>query len=174
MEKTESTNDLAIKIKSDALRLLSFRPRSIEELKARLRDKKYTSPLIDETVLALTKQGLLDDTKFAKLYAETKVHSRPTGKKSLMQDLKRKGLSDALIQKTVSEIKDYDEVKMAKDLITRRFSKMTGVSPQKRKARIFGFLKRRGFTGNVIAPVMNDFFKNFNATDLEASHDDNE
>ena len=153
------------KIKSDALRLLSFRPRSEKELRQRLKLKKHPAPLIEEVLDLLKRQGMLDDAKFAKLYAESRVYSRPAGKKNLELDLQRKGLPKDLIEKTIAGIQDYDEKKIARDLVFRRFQKMTGLSKEKKKARIFGFLKRRGFQTDVIFSVMSELFK-----DDEVSH----
>ena len=93
------------RIKSDALRLLSFKPRSIAELKDRLRIKKYPPDLIDETIAVLTRQGLLDDQKFAKLYANSVTSSRPVGKKRLEMDLAKKGLDPQAVKETIAQVK---------------------------------------------------------------------
>ena len=71
------------KTKSDALRLLAARPRSVEELRGRLRLKKHPDARIEPVIELLKKQGLLDDEKFAKLLAVSKTLSRPVGKKQL-------------------------------------------------------------------------------------------
>lgn len=155
----ETDDAQAMKVKSDALRLLSFRPRSVEELKDRLRLKKHPEALIEEVIGSFRKQGLLDDTKFAKLYAESRVYSRPTGKRQLEADLKKKGLSSELVSRTIAAIPDYDEKKMAKDLVWKRFNKMAGIPDEKKKARLFGFLKRRGFETNTIFSVIEELFK---------------
>ena len=147
-----------LKIKSDALRLLSFRPRSEEELRQRLKLKKHPAPLIDEVIGTFKRQGVLDDTKFAKLFAESRVYSRPAGKKNLELDLKKKGIPQALVQETLAGLKDYDEKKIAKDLVFKRYQKMTGIPRERKKARLFGFLKRRGFGNDVIFSVLSDLF----------------
>lgn len=158
-KKVETEISESAKAKSDALRLLSFMPRSSDELRKRLKQKKYAPAVIEEAVEALTRQGLLDDVKFAKLFAESRVYSRPTGKRQLAFDLKRKGLSAPLVEKTLAELPDYDEAKMARDLVYTRFQKMTGVSDEKKKQRIFGFLKRRGFQSGVVMDVIRELFK---------------
>ncbi len=156
-----------LKAKSDALRLLSFSARSSSELRKRLEMKKCPEDLIDQVIESFTRQGLLDDKKFAKLYAESRVYSRPTGRKSLEMDLKKKGLTPELVSETLSELKDYDEKAMAKELIRQRLRGMSGVSVEKRKARIFGLLKRRGFGSDVIFPAMNEAFKEYLSEELE-------
>ena len=148
-----------LKAKSDALRLLSFSARSSSELRKRLQMKKVEAGIIDEVIESFTKQGLLDDQKFAKLYAESRVHTRPTGRKNLEADLKRKGLSAETVSETLAGLKDFDEKTVAKDLIELRFHKMTGISVEKKKARLFSFLKRRGFGNDAIFAAMNELFQ---------------
>ena len=147
-----------LKAKSDALRLLSFKPRSILELRNRLKLKKYDSELIDRVVDGLKRQGLLDDEKYAKLFANSRTHTRPSGKRQLEFDLKRKGLSGETITKALKSLDDYDEKKAAKDLISVRFQKMTGLPDEKKKARLFGFLKRRGFATGAILTALSELF----------------
>lgn len=149
---------LVLKVKSDALKLLSFRPRSEEELRQRLKLKRHPAPLIDEVIGTLKRQGVLDDTKFAKLFAESRVYSRPVGKKNLELDLKKKGIPQALVRETLAGLKDYDEKKIAKDLVCKRYQKMTGISRERKKARLFGFLKRRGFGNDAIFSALSDLF----------------
>ena len=158
-KKTEGDIPESAKAKSDALRLLSFMPRSSDELRKRLRQKKYPAPVVEEAVEALTRQGLLDDAKYAKFFAQSHVYARPTGKRQLAFDMKKKGLSAALVEKTLADLPDYDEAKMARDLVYARFHKMTGVSDEKKKQRLFGFLKRRGFPSGVVLDVIRDLFK---------------
>ena len=74
-------------------------------------------------------------------------------------DLRRKGLSGEIISKTMDSLQDYDEKQAAKDLVFSRFHKMTGISAEKKKTRLFGFLKRRGFNSNTILAVLSELFK---------------
>lgn len=149
-----------LKAKSDALRLLSIRPRSIDELKSHLKLKKYPETAIDEVIRLFQHQGLLNDEKFAKFYAAARVHTRPAGRRQLEFDLKRKGIPNKIVSETISNLEDYDEKKIAKDLVWRRFEKMSGLPKEKKKARLYGFLKRRGFSDDAVFQVINDLFKN--------------
>ncbi len=149
---------LLLKVKSDALRLLSFRPRSVKELRDRLKLKRYPAAAIDNALDILSKQGLLNDEKFAKLFAESRVYSRPTGKRQLEIDLKKKGLPKELVDETLANLKDYDEKKAARDLVFNRFQRMAGIPNEKKKARLFGFLKRRGFANDAIFAALDELF----------------
>ena len=155
----QDTESRFLKAKSDALRLLSFKPRSVEELRGRLRLKKYGSEVIENVIESLKRQGILNDEKFAKLFANSRVYTRPAGRRQLEFDLKRKGLSKELVATTLGDLKDVDEKKMARDLVFTRFQKMSDVPEKKRKARLFGFLRRRGFQNDTIFAVMRELFR---------------
>jgi len=159
-EPVSGHEESLLKAKSDALRLISFKPRSIMELEKRLKFKKYDSSLIRDVIESLKRQGLLDDEKFAKLFANSRVYSRPSGKRQIEFDLKRKGLSKETIKKTIDTLEEYDEKKAARDLVWGRFQKMTGISDEKKRSRLFGFLKRRGFSNDAIFSVLTELFKN--------------
>ena len=163
-----------LKAKSDALRLLSFSARSAKELHGRLKQKKYSDEMVDRVIEGFRKQGLVDDEKFAKLFAESRIYSRPTGKKQLAMDLKKKGLSPELVTQTVANLKDYDEKKMVRELALKRLKSMAGISREKKKTRLFGFLKRRGFGNESIFFVLNEVLKGNSTEGLEFRENSNE
>ena len=148
-----------LKAKSDALRLISFQPRSIEELKMRLKQKKHAPELVEEVLATLKKQGLIDDEKFAQLFANSKV-SKPVGRRRLEGDMKKKGLKAEVISKTLAGLEDYDEKKMARELAQSRYQRIKDLPAQKIKARLFGLLSRRGFRSDTIYAVVAELFKN--------------
>ena len=127
-----------------------MRPRSVEELRHRLKLKKHPAASIEPVIELLKKQGLLNDEKFAKLFAGSLVHSKPVGRRQIERDLKKKGVSSAVIQDTLSNFKDYDEREAARKLVENRFRRMSGLTAEKKKTRLFGFLKRRGFSNEAI------------------------
>ncbi len=150
------------KVKSDALRLLSVRPRSVEELRGRLKLKKHSADAIETVLDLFKKQGLLDDEKFSRLWAGSKTMARPVGKKQLEMDLKKKGVSSSIIEETLSNLTDYDEKEAVRKLVTARFRRMEGLPAEKKKARLFGFLKRRGFSSDAIFTVLDELVKEQN------------
>lgn len=155
----ETPEALLIRAKTDALRLISFKPRSVEELRSRLREKHHGDALIAEVIEAFKRQGLLDDEKYARLYANSRIHERPAGKRQLELELKKKGLAAPVVAKTMESLSDYDEKKAARDLVEGRFRRMAGLPDEKKRNRLFGFLKRRGFSNDVIFGVLNGLFK---------------
>ena len=155
----EGRDERLLKAKSDALRLLSFSARSVEELRKRLVMKKYSTDIIDDVVDSFKRQGLLNDEKFAELFAHSRVYSRPSGKKKLAFELQKKGISKEVAAGALARLGDYDEKKAAKELVFTRFQKMTGISNEKKKTRIYGFLSRRGFSNDAIFSALKELFR---------------
>src|SRR5262245_6391406 len=72
--------DRAIQV---ALRALELRPRSISELRDRLRTKGFDSEMTEAAITRLNELGLVDDTSFARFWVESRQHSRPRGPSAL-------------------------------------------------------------------------------------------
>ena len=155
-----SPEEVLVNAKKDAFRLLSFRARSTSELRDRLLRKKYSSGRVEETLSFCSKSGFLDDEKFAKLYAVSRMQSRPTGKRMMQFELRGKGISEAVAQRALGSIEDFDEKEIALEAASRRHRLMKGVSEQTSKARIYGFLKRRGFSQESVSYVLTKLYRN--------------
>ena len=151
--------EVFLKAKNDALKLLSFRPRSVEELKAKLRQKKYSDEITQRVTDHFAKAGLVDDKKFARLLVNSLVYSKPAGRRQLEFDLKKKGLSGEVVREALADLGEYDEKKTAKELALGRLRHMTGIPDPKKKVRIFSFLQRRGFSQGVVFSVLSELFR---------------
>jgi regulatory protein len=70
-----------------ALKSTNLKPRSIEELKEKLSKKGFTGAVITEVLVEFTKKGMLDDSKFSRLWVESRMYSNPKGEPVLRQEL---------------------------------------------------------------------------------------
>ena len=140
-----------------AIRLLKVRPRSEAELRDRL-TRKGASPETVETLLEeFRRKGLVDDVKFAKLFATQRALSKPMGKRALMAELKAKGVAPDLISRAVGEaLGDRDEESAARELAAARISRLKDIPKPAQQRRLFGFLSRRGFSGDVVYKVVRE------------------
>lgn len=125
-----------------ALRFLKFRPRTVFEIRQKLRTKKISDKEIDKTIQVLKQNKLLDDLEFAKMWVRDRNLLRPTGAYLLKLELKKLGVADAEIAKA---LEGQDELALAKEALVskRQYQK---AEPQKQAA----FLARRGFASSVI------------------------
>jgi len=129
-----------------ALRFLKFRPRSVFEIKERLKRERFDQKEIDGVIRVMTENKLLDDAEFAKMYVRDRNLLKPTGAYLLKIELKRLGLSENDIEEAM---KDQDEEELAHRALESK-SRLVNVDFAK-KAK---FLERRGFNTGLIYKIL--------------------
>ncbi len=147
-------------MKESALRYLSNRAHSIFELRTKLR-RKYpeSQEFIEETLNYLRTLDLLNDKTFAQNFAELKFRVNKIGPVKLRAELIRKGVKHEIVDEVVNKFyieKDFTSVALV--LAKKKLSQIENLnlSEEKIKNRIFGFLKNRGFTNDLIYRVFRE------------------
>lgn len=146
-------------LREAALRLLSHRARSRRELEDRLRKKDFPPALIRETADELEERGYLDDAAFARAFVADRLRLRPRGRRALMAELRRKGVSTAVADAALDRVFQEEEVsegeialELARGWVRRQPEALTRAllgrdrTPEGEKARrrYQGFMARRG------------------------------
>ncbi|MDO8488484.1 MAG: regulatory protein RecX [bacterium] len=134
-----------------ALRFLSFRARSEQEMRLKLA-QRYTSVEVDQTVARLKQLDLINDGDFARQYIESRSRSRPRSRKLLELELRRKGVKLDEEDQT-PEINDLE-------LATTALKKKPHLKSWEQAVR---FLTSRGFSWTVIEKVVKN---RYNDTDV--------
>ena len=142
------------KAKNYAFLLLKFRPRSINEIETRLKEKGYTHQAVKETLDFLKEKKFLDDDYFAKGWIEWRL-KKPFGFRRIRQELQLKGVGQEIVESNIDSLKEnYSEEKIVRLLAAERMKRLKTIEPKKAKSRIFSWLLRRGFSqGTVIDAV---------------------
>jgi len=142
---------------NNAYALLRQRPRSEHEIRERLKLKGYAAGIIEECVEALRAAGEIDDSRFARLWVESRMRSNPMGDVVLRHELKSKGVSDAIITEALAAKHEaFDETAIARDMARERFKRFAKTDPRKAMKRVYDFLTRRGFGFDIIQRIMDE------------------
>jgi regulatory protein len=151
----KKNKDLLGKAKNYAFLLLKFRLRSENELRQRLRKKKFDDSVIDQTISFLKEKKFLDDSLFARSWIQSRIR-RPFGLKRIKEELKIKGLDREIINKTLQELlQDYSEQDVVQEVAQERLGRLRGIDPRKAKRRLYAYLLRRGFSPEVVMDTIN-------------------
>ena len=135
--------------------LLKFRLRSENEIRQRLKKKKFDVGIIEMTLSFLKDKGFIDDDYFAKTWIESRI-KKPLGIRRLKAELSIKGINKAIIDTQINEIKkSYPEEDIVGGIAKDRLNKLKGIDPQKAKRRVYAYLLRRGFSPEVVIEVLN-------------------
>ena len=142
------------KARSYAFLLLKFRLRSEHELRVRLKQKGFSEDLAADTVSFLKDKEFIDDRVFAKGWVSSRL-KRPLGLRKIELELMQKGIAKEIIQDALGQAsRQYFESQIVSQLARQRFSRLKGIEPLKAKARVYGYLMRRGFSPDVVNDIV--------------------
>ena len=128
-----------------ALRLLSYRPRSEVEVRARLQ-RRFPASTVDGVLDALKAAGQVDDATFAKLWSDSRASLSPRSASAITHELVSKGVLRDTARQAAAEVDDEDNAYRA-GLKMARTQAQADLSAFRR--RLWGRLKRRGFSDSV-------------------------
>jgi regulatory protein len=140
---------------NQAVRLLSFRPRSRRELETRLKKNGYGSEAIAAAIERMVELGYIDDVDFASYWVENRQQHRPRGRRLLASELRSKGVPPDIVDQAIEEA-EIDEYAQALELAVRRAERLRGLDRETWRRRLAGFLQRRGYGWDVVRPVLDD------------------
>lgn len=165
-------DDLYAKLLESSIRFVSFRPRSEKEFKdflLKILQKRKASDdrMIDRVLTRLRDLGYADDAKFVSWWINQRQSHKPKGVRAIAQELKAKGVSDDLVKSLVVKRRDQfscdrngigtdDELSLAKRAVEKKLPLWQKLPPLERKKKIYGFLGRRGFTGDTTRRIIDE------------------
>ena len=156
LARTLNLEDEVFRAKNKARSLLSYRMRSVKELRDKLSLKKFSETAIDQVVHDFLQVGLLDDSQFAQAFVQTRLIQKPVSRRLMSTELKQKGISEKDSQAAIDEQYSESDFEIALALATKRVSRYKGEEPIKVKKKLSDFLMRRGFEWGVISEVLGE------------------
>jgi regulatory protein len=129
---------------------LSYRPRSVQEVRRHLSKKEYSDEVIDEVIEDLSEANLLDDSSFADYWIEQREAFRPRGRFALRQELYQKGINAEIIDAALDQVDEYDSAFRAGK---QKAIQLASSEELEFKQKLGQFLQRRGFEYAIIAEV---------------------
>ncbi len=145
-------NTVFNKARDTAVKYLSFKARTKNEVAAKLAEKDFTEDIIDKVIALLEKYNYIDDYSYAGSFLRDKFNINGFGTERIKYELKQRGISEEIIEKVVEE-NCFDEIKKAAELIEQKYGVYEFDIKERRK--IEGFLLRRGFSFSTIKDAFN-------------------
>ncbi|HSW36848.1 MAG TPA: RecX family transcriptional regulator [Candidatus Saccharimonadales bacterium] len=128
------------KLYNQTLNYIALRPRSQWEVEFYLQRKKASPALTSTIVNKLSKIGLIDDDKFARAYVADRRLLRPTSRRKLIAELRKKRIADNIIQQAIGT-EEQDEQAALLEMIARK-RKQTKYQDD---LKLMQYLARQGF-----------------------------
>jgi regulatory protein len=147
--KTEDEQEVAYQ---RALKFISHRIRTEDEIRRNLNKHKIPSEVIESVIKRLTRSDLINDVHFARSWVENRNEFRPRAHRILSYELRKKGVAENVILEILeSTIPDEELALKAAQKQAHRYKELEW--PEFRK-KLSGYLARRGFPYNIISLVV--------------------
>jgi len=147
------------KAKHYAFKLLAYRPRSTQEVKDYLENKKFNQDVIEQVITYLLRLSYLDDEQFCNLWIKNRIKLKPMGRERLYNELLQKGVDPSIIEHALSRnVSEEIELSLVRDLIMKKLMRTNANIIDRQKERLKSFLYRRGFSPAIIDRVISEIF----------------
>jgi regulatory protein len=149
------------KVNNYALKLLSHRSRSRQEIVQKLRLRGYDDAAIGKTMEFLEGHGYIDDEAFAEDFVRSRLSKKSHGKALIKQELYSRGVPKEVINRAVDGHMGYDEeYEIALELAEKKIRGSYRDDDKRDQYRKLGaFLQRKGFDYEVISSVLSKVIK---------------
>ncbi|CAB4867420.1 unannotated protein [freshwater metagenome] len=138
-----------------AHRYLNHRDRTVAEVRRQLESRRVEPGTIDQCVAVLEEQGYLDDTRYARLFAEDRRRLDGWGAERIERRLRHYGVPPEQIATTLEELGPADELTAALEVLRARLHGPP--SDDRERERALALLVRRGYELDVAYDAVRAF-----------------
>lgn len=136
---------------------LSYRIRTISEIKKRLRKAKLQDEVIEKVITHLKELKLVDDEAFARQLVAEKIKNKPAGKRMIEKKLYEMGIPKQVGESVLNEMLDEETEKaLALKVYEKLIPKISGLDKQEARKKIFAKLASRGFNFDIINEIIRE------------------
>ena len=139
-----------------ALKFLTFRPRSQDEVRKRL-VKDFTIHQVECVITQLIEKGFINDREFCHLWINYRNRHRPSSKRMILSELLSKGINKSLAEELIDNLDDESNAMKASLKVYGRYYKYGYTTF---RTKLGNYLIRKGFTYGVSSKVVNTLCQN--------------
>jgi regulatory protein len=154
------------KYRNNALRFLSFRPRSEKEVRENLVKKKAPPEVVERIILSLKEHKFINDNDFASWFIEQRLRFKPKSIRLITVELQQKGIKREIIEQAFIDLQKDDsrdvssnDLDSAIQLVEKRIAKYKHLDKQDVYNKLGSYLARRGFGWDTIKKSIDDVLK---------------
>ncbi len=138
-----------------ALRFISYRPRSEDEVRRRL-SRRFSIDDVERAVSYLKERDLLNDLEFASHWRRDRESHRPRSGRLVSYELLRMGVARDVVEEA---LEGYDEEDNARRAAAMASLRLAGLDEAAFRRRLSGYLARRGFSRGIAIRVVDELWR---------------
>ena len=140
------------------MKLLSYRGRSVKELRERLRRKKFPDDVVSSTIRHLQYIGLLDDISLAEALKREAMTTKFLSQYGAKRFMLERGIPGEIVD-SIFRYDEAEDINNAERLIEKKMKIIEALPAEKRKRRLSHLLLRKGYSFEIIESVLKNKLK---------------
>lgn len=134
-----------------AIRALMRRAHSVHEIKKALELRAESKTMVKNVLDRLKREGLIDDSRYAKQFARQRAQIRRQGRFRIARDLRARGVADRHIEEALAVgSSTAEEALQVRKRIERKLKLLRGEMDDRKLASLYRSLLRAGFPSDII------------------------
>ena len=139
------------------LHYCKYQERGQQEVRNKLYELGCTTPEVEQHITQLIEQDVLNEERFAKLYAGGKFRMKHWGKEKIKQQLKLRKISDYCIRKGMQEIDPEQYDATLRRLAERKVAELAKEkSKMARQMKLYRYLVQKGYERDLVADIVKE------------------
>jgi len=131
-----------------------------QELREKLRKEKVYGEMAEAYIATLITENYLNESRFSRAYVSGKFRIKRWGRTKIVQELKRKRISDYCIKEGLTEIDEEEYVQTLQGILSRKsedYKKEKNLYAL--KSKIAKYAMNRGYEGDLVWKELNNLIK---------------
>jgi len=134
----------------------AYQERCHSEVRSKLLELGFRGNELEEAISSLINDNFLNEERYAQQYSGGKFRINKWGRKKIIQELKKKKVSDYCIKKGLKEIDEQEYWETLKQLAIKKAEEINAKEKNVwiRKQKLQRYLMQKGFETDLISDVM--------------------
>ena len=143
-------------IKAKMEHYCAYQDRCHFDVEKKLREFFLIPEARDEILLGLMQEKFLDEERFAKSFVRGKFRIKHWGRKKIVQELKKRNISEYLIKKGLEEIDSAEYFTTMETLLRKKKESLSSKNDYEIQNKLISFMMNKGYEYELIKEVIDD------------------
>lgn len=134
----------------------AYQERCNQDVRSKLFDWGFRGEVAEQLIAQLISEGFLNEERYAKTFAGGKFRIKKWGKRKIIQELKKKNISEPCIRKGLAGIDEKEYIATLTALLEKKKKEIKESNVWQRKAKLSNFLIGKGFEPELVYEIMRE------------------
>jgi regulatory protein len=137
----------------------AYSERCIEDVKLKLLQLKADPEWYDKVIEYLVENKFISEERFVSQFISGKIRIKQWGRIKIKHELKKKRISESLINKHISAIDADAYYETIKSVMLKKLKELKKETPEQKKYKLFKYAYSRGFEPDITSDAIDEIIK---------------